>query len=209
MKGKITKVPYKLDGSKASSNKRSHFSKFESIVSHTKGYDGIGLGIFDGYSAIDIDHCIKDGNISEMAQDIINTMKSYNEVSPSGNGIRIIFKAIGLVYDKNKYYINNQKVQLEVYLTGSTSKYVPITGNALIDLDIASRTDEALMVVEKYMKKKTKLTSNLTTAQRNMKTLFQCYTAFRIDLSRINSYNLRGLKLYFKSIKRSAKCLNL
>lgn len=167
VKGKITKVPYKTDGRKASSNQRSDFSKFDSIVSHTKGYDGIGLGIFDGYSAIDIDHCIKDGIISEMAQDIINTMKSYTEVSPSGNGIRIIFKAIGLVYDKNKYYINNQKVGLEVYIAGSTSKYVTITGNALNDLDIASRTDEVHLVVEKYMKRKPKVTTTHSAVQKS------------------------------------------
>ena len=43
VKAKITKVPYKLDGSKASANQRSHFVKFDNIVNHTKGYDGIGL----------------------------------------------------------------------------------------------------------------------------------------------------------------------
>jgi hypothetical protein len=35
-----------------------------------------------------------------MAQDIVDTMNSDAELSPSGTGIRILFKVIGLSYDK-------------------------------------------------------------------------------------------------------------
>ena len=110
-------------------------------------------------------------------------MESYTEVSPSGNGIRIIFKAIGLVHDKDKYYINNQKIGLEVYLAGSTSKYVTITGNALNDLDVASRTDEILVVVEKYMRRKPKTKEIPATSQKSYLSDEEVITKVKIVIS--------------------------
>lgn len=116
------------------------------------GCDGIGLGIFGNICAIDIDHCIDDnGNYSAMATDIINTMKSYTEISPSGHGIRILFLATDFQYDKNKYYINNQKIGLEVYVAGATNKYVSLTGNAVIRLDLVESGDLLQRLLDKYM----------------------------------------------------------
>jgi len=60
-------------GKYGKSNDCSTFSDFETaaaVCSHG-GYAGLGLGIFNGFSTIDIDHCIEDGKLSEMAQDII------------------------------------------------------------------------------------------------------------------------------------------
>lgn len=118
-----------------------------------KDYDGIGMGVFSPYVAIDIDHCLEKGLLSEMAIDIIKTLDSYTEVSPSGNGIRIIAKANNLSYDKAKYYINNQKIGLEVYAAGITNKYVTLTGNALREIDVANRTVEVMAILDKYMRK--------------------------------------------------------
>ncbi len=53
-----SKVPYNpITGEKAKSNDPESFAGFEQVIS-TKGYDGIGIGIFDGFCAIDLDHCI-------------------------------------------------------------------------------------------------------------------------------------------------------
>ncbi len=117
----------------------------------SKKYDGIGIGVFDGYSAVDIDHCVKNGKLSEMALDIINTMNSYTEYSPSGEGVRIIFKASPFDYDKEKYYINNSKIGLEVYVSGCTNKFVTLTGNVIRNVPVAERTAEIRRVLESYM----------------------------------------------------------
>lgn len=61
-------------------------------MEHIDDFDGIGIALAGGLSAIDIDHCIEDGKLSEMAEDIITLADSYTEVSPSGKGIRIIGK---------------------------------------------------------------------------------------------------------------------
>ena len=38
----------------------------------------------------------------------------------------------GFQYDKARYYINNQKIGLEVYIAGCTNKFVTLTGNVLV-----------------------------------------------------------------------------
>lgn len=150
-KGNMTKVPYQRNGYGASTTERRHFCGFEEAVRLSKKYDGIGLGVFDGYSAVDIDHCVKNGKLSEMAIDIINTMNSYTEYSPSGKGVRIIFKASPFDYDKEKYYINNRKIGLEVYVSGCTNKFVTLTGNVIRNVPAAERTAEIRSVLESYM----------------------------------------------------------
>ncbi len=147
------KVPYQANGSKAKSTDKKSFTDFNTACDNLDRYDGIGIGIFDGFCAIDIDRCVEDGNISKIARDIITTMNSYTEYSPSGKGIRIIFKVSNLSYDKKRYYINNRKLGLEVYVSGYTNKFVTITGNSINENDV-TECDTALMtVLEKYMLK--------------------------------------------------------
>jgi len=147
------KVPYQVNGSKAKSTDKKTFTDFKTACDNLDRYDGIGIGIFDGFCAIDIDRCVEDGNISEMAQDIIATMNSYTEYSPSGKGTRIIFKVSNLSYDRKRYYINNRKLGLEVYVSGYTNKFVTITGNVINENDVAECNTELMTVLEKYMLK--------------------------------------------------------
>lgn len=152
--GKPTKVPYNpMTGGRAMSSNRSTFGSFEQAVfaQDMNGYDGVGIGIFDEIAAIDIDHCIQDGVFSDLATQVCDIMNSYTEVSPSGQGLRILFRAPGLTYDKEKYYINNQKIGLEIYVAGFTNKYVTITGNAVRKCGIESRPDELQKVLDLFM----------------------------------------------------------
>ena len=155
--GKRTKVPYNPHtGSKARPNDSQTFASFSAALDALDAgkYDGLGIGLFGEMCAVDIDHCInEDGIISDLAQDIIDTMCSYTELSPSGNGIRIIFTATQYYHDSNRYYINNQKMGLEIYVAGSTQKYVTITGNSILDEPIAECSEAISAVAEKYMLK--------------------------------------------------------
>ena len=155
--GKPTKRPYNPHCPQfgARSNDRSTFSDLKTALAASKGFDGLGVGIFDDITAIDIDHCISSGTLSDMARDIVETMHAYTEVSPSGKGIRILFRAPGFVYDKKKYYINKHDVGLEVYSAGNTNKFVTVTGNVLNPLEpseLPDRSDKLPLVLEKYMK---------------------------------------------------------
>ena len=148
------KVPYNPStGHKAKSNDRSTFTDFDTAFGayQTGAYAGLGIGIFDGVGAIDIDHCITDGKYSDMASDIIENMGSYTEISPIGSGIRIIFTVKNFEYNKDQYYINNQKKGLEVYISGATSKFVTVTGNAINSSPVADGTEKLREVLNQYM----------------------------------------------------------
>lgn len=132
---KPTKVPYNpRTGGRAQSTNPSTFAQLAAAEAVQGHYDGLGVGVFGDLGAIDIDHCIdNNGEISDMAMEIISVMSTYTEKSPSGHGLRILFLAGGFQYDKSRYYINNQKAGLEVYIAGATNKFVTVTGDALTD----------------------------------------------------------------------------
>ena len=55
-----TKVPYQPEtGLGAKSNDPSSFVPYKTAV-QASGYDGIGIGIFNGICAIDLDNCVSD-----------------------------------------------------------------------------------------------------------------------------------------------------
>ncbi len=150
--GRKTKVPYDpITGQRAKSNDKSTFTYFE--VAASKAYEGIGIGIFDGVCAIDLDHCVeKDGTFAPSAQAIVDLMHSYTEYSPSGEGLHILFHADGFKYDSEKYYVMNHKNGIEVYVAGATSKYVTVTGNEIAaHYEFGDRTEELKQLLDQYM----------------------------------------------------------
>lgn len=148
--GKPTKVPYQVTGEMAQANNRRTWSTFASAVKfYLEGdYDGIGF-VFsrqDNYIGIDIDNCVVDGKPNTFATEIIDTLDSYTEFSPSGKGIHIIIKGNlpqGVVGTGRK----NTKHGLEVYQYG---RYFSFTGNRENSNDIYERTDELAEIFEKY-----------------------------------------------------------
>lgn len=135
-KDKPTKIPINpRTGGKAQSTNPRTFAPFHVALDAMErgGYDGIGVGIFGNLGAIDIDGCINDaGEISDMALDIMRTMDAYTEYSPSGKGLRILFTVSeSFRYDTKRYYIHNKRLGLEIYIAGSTHKFVTVTGNTL------------------------------------------------------------------------------
>lgn len=150
------KIPYNpLTGYKAQSNTISTFATYQTVckVLNSGSYDGIGIGIFNGVSAIDIDRCIDNGIISEMANDIIQKMNSYTEISPSGTGIRILFSVTNFQYDKEKYYIHNRNRCLEIYVSGATSKFVTVTGNRIGENAFQDGSAALIEILTMYMER--------------------------------------------------------
>jgi putative DNA primase/helicase len=83
--------------------------------------DGVGffLTADDPYVAVDMDFSITPDGITDHAQEVIKGLESYSEVSPSGQGIRIMVASptpIG----------NFKSKELEMY---SHARYVTLTGN--------------------------------------------------------------------------------
>ena len=152
--GRLTKVPYNPNTRRhGKSNDRRTFAPLNVAAARADGFDGLGIGVFDETAAIDIDHCFQDGKLSTMAADIVEIMDTYTEISPSEEGLRILFLAPGFQYDREKYYINNQDEGLEIYLPGMTRKYVTVTGNTLRKCDMIDRSDRLQTILDKYMKR--------------------------------------------------------
>ena len=152
--GRKTKVPYNpLTGQMARSNDVSSFTEFKTAQG-ARGYDGIGIGIFNGICAIDLDDCVTDsGYYSGAASEIVSLMHSYTEYSPSGNGLHILFRADSFQYDTKHYYIMNHKAGIEVYVAGSTKKYVTLTGNVCESYEFGDRTKELQILLDRFMRR--------------------------------------------------------
>ena len=75
--------------------------------------------MFGDLVGVDIDHCIDEsGELNSVAQEIVDKLGSYTERSPSGTGIHILCRAPGLTFDKDRYYVKNSRIGLEVYPAG-------------------------------------------------------------------------------------------
>jgi len=96
--------------------------------------DGIGFVFTDAdqFVGVDLDDCREPetGTIDEWAREIVQTIGSYAEASPSGTGIHIIVR--GAVPDGG-----NRKGGVEIYETG---RYFTVTGD-ILELD-GKRYDE-------------------------------------------------------------------
>ena len=153
--GRGTKIPYNpVTGQWARSNDPGSFAAFDVTMMETErgNYSGIGIGMFNGICAIDLDDCVTDsGFYTETAAQIIELMHSYTETSPSGNGVHILFRADGFRYDVGRYYIMNHPRRIEVYVAGATSKYVTVTGQRVNEYPFGERSKELSELLERYM----------------------------------------------------------
>lgn len=159
-RGKPTKVPYNpRTGQLAKTNDPSTFSDFGTAMKAYAmgGWDGIGYRVSEGIGAIDIDHCIReDGSLNDVAASILAFLPdAYFEKSPSGTGLRGFFRlSSDFAYDKTVYYINNRQHGLEVYLPGTTNRFVTVTGDEF-RAGTVTRNDEALQnLLDTFMKRK-------------------------------------------------------
>jgi putative DNA primase/helicase len=118
--GKWTKPPYQINNKPAHSDKPNTWTDFqmafEAFHSHDM-WDGIGFMIAKGggYTGFDWDDCLtEDGVIAPDTHEILKTINSYTEISPSGRGLKTLIrgklpktghhnKTIG-VFDFNRYF---------------------------------------------------------------------------------------------------------
>ena len=154
--GKKTKVPYQINGEMAQSNNKRSWSTFPTIIKffEQEDYDGIGFMFSkdDPFIGIDIDHCIQEGALTSLAEDVIEIVNSYTEYSPSGDGIHIIAKG-KLPLKGPGTGRKNVDLGLEVYRHG---RYFTFTGDCLDQVPVEDRTDELKVLFEQYLKEKPK-----------------------------------------------------
>lgn len=93
------------------------------LMYRSRGICGIGfvLTAQDPVVAIDLDHCVHDGEIAPHAWGIVAQIESYTELSPSGAGLRLLVNC-------PDFFHNARRTRVEIY---AQSRFVTITGHHL------------------------------------------------------------------------------
>lgn len=96
---KLTKVPYNpRNGEKAETDNPSTWGAFEAALEACRRYQHDGVGyVFskdDPFSGIDLDRAIEEsGSLKAWAEDVVERLDSYTEITPSRRGLHIIVRA--------------------------------------------------------------------------------------------------------------------
>lgn len=131
---KPTKVPYNaLTGKGADTTDPSTWCSFEEALDayrNGKGkYSGIGFVLGNGIAGVDLDHCIdpQTKKIAAWAIEIITTLDTYTEISPSEEGVKLFCKNDGPPVEgiNRRNWKGNE---IELYNSG---RYFTVTGNYL------------------------------------------------------------------------------
>jgi hypothetical protein len=129
-KGVWTKPPYMAmdPWRKAKNNDPTTWASYEVAASAAKGADGIGFALLDTpFAAIDLDHCIADGEIDPWAKAWIEAANgAYVEMTPSGEGLRIIGLGTG---DKlhRKWKIEGARMGAAIEIYRGCERYITVT----------------------------------------------------------------------------------
>lgn len=140
------KVPKSAYGGNAKSNDASTWSTFGEAAEAARknGYAGIGIELDNGLVGIDLDHCMEEGKPKQWAQEIVDAIGSYAEISPSGEGVHILALAstdkVGAVgrADHTK--------GIEVYNHG---RYFTVTGDAISDVPLSDSTEQVQELLQR------------------------------------------------------------
>ncbi len=121
--GSISKEPRNpKNGYWAKSNDPNTWTDFETAVKGVEKWnlDGIGFQFANGYVGVDLDHVLENGWVMDpAAEEILRSIDSYTEVSPSGTGLHIICRG-------QLPAGGNRKGNLEFYDKG---RYFTMTGD--------------------------------------------------------------------------------
>lgn len=158
------KPPFNADGSADVTDNRTWITRHAAIkhCQDTGSFEGVGLvmgPIGNGLSigGIDVDLCDDEstGELFAWAQELVNCLETYTELSPSGNGIHILFvyrseridefsKALGVSKDgivfNDGTRRGNKASEIAVFFT---NKYLTVTNEQL------SGTPNALRLLER------------------------------------------------------------
>lgn len=129
--GKWTKPPYQVNGRPAKSNDPTTWVSFEAAIKafENGNFDGVGFVLTenDPYAMADLDHCLDSvGNVKAWAADVVGQLSSYTERTPSGEGLRVIVRAILPTGGRKRGMGSGGGVELYDRL-----RYMTMTGNCL------------------------------------------------------------------------------
>lgn len=142
--GKMTKPPYNpLTGRGAKQNDPSTWVTYDQAIAAVTGtgrlYTGIGFQFDPEHLplvGIDLDHCVdpRTGQLARWAQEIVTSLDSYTEISPSGTGVHILLVGNGESLTHHKVLVRaltqdcHAEARIEIYTCG---RYFTLTEQRL------------------------------------------------------------------------------
>jgi putative DNA primase/helicase len=125
--GRLDKVPYTPGTSrKASSTDLMTWGTFKAALEGLDHFDGVGFVLCsaDPYVGVDLDNCVnpETGEVALWAEQIIEGLDSYTELSPSRRGVHIIAKG--------RIPHSGRRGSVEMY---SQDRFLTVTGHVLGD----------------------------------------------------------------------------
>jgi len=136
--GKPTKVPYRLDGRKAASTRPEDWTDYHRAVAGAVLDDkqGVGFVVNGGIVGFDLDGCRnpQTGELAPWAEQIIDALESYTEITPSQTGARVWVR--GELPGKDKVFNLDpavgfgDKVKIEVF---TEARYFTVTGDSYFE----------------------------------------------------------------------------
>jgi primase-polymerase (primpol)-like protein len=148
--GKPTKIPVTPGaGGFASSTELQTWGSFETALEYTETEHADGVGFVftddDPIVGVDLDDCRdpETGDIDDDAQDIIERLDSYTEVSPSGTGYHVLIR--GELPEGR-----NRRGSIELY---DTARFFTVTGDHVKETPgrVARRQDALVAIHREYV----------------------------------------------------------
>lgn len=152
------KIPYQLNGKRASHSNNATWSSFESVMeayNQDDQYDGIGfvLTTEDPYSVTDVDDIESIDDLDDLAKEVISF--SYAEQSPSGTGVHVWFK---YKHNKERHKNKNAETGYEIY---DNKRFITLTGETLNDLPICEGGERLDAFLDKVLKREVNVTQRI------------------------------------------------
>ena len=137
-RAKFDKIPRKASHPQLglSSAKPELWVSFDEAIESYQKYPGVLAGVgycmtgVHGVIGVDLDRCVNDGVLADWAQAIVQELASYAELSPSGQGVRVM----GLGVIDNDW--TNHQQGIEIY-GGHEARFLTITGRHLVQTPAA------------------------------------------------------------------------
>lgn len=149
---KWDKPLFRPNGNAASSTDPDTWVTLPEAQAAAKNFDGVGfaMGKGCGLVGVDLDYCRNPttGEITPLAQRIIDELDTYAEVSPSGEGVKLWLE--GSIGDTKQWKHKNKELGLEIYWDG---RYFTVTGNALNSKPIARAGRQLERFLANYMQR--------------------------------------------------------
>jgi len=122
-------VPYRPDGSRASSTDPGTWSSYAEVLRVVDRLDRVSIAIEPPYCGIDLDHCYQGGALEVWARPIVAILDSYTEITPSGVGLHVWLRGRLPGHGRNRRGLGSDGAgAIEVY---DRHRFFTVTGHHL------------------------------------------------------------------------------